>query len=631
MTSVRSDTSHKPGEFHNATDGVYPPIGDYAVIGDCRSAALISKQGSVDWLCLPNFSGRSVFAALLDRERGGRFAIRPTVPFRVERSYINDSNVLQTTFITPTGKARLTDLMPVLSGHEIAHYLQPQRELLRILDGLEGEMPFEVIYEPRPGYAKQAVKIKNRGVLAMACDFKDEHFILHSDLGLKLNTEGTLAYGECELKAHHSHYFSLAYTKSDIGIFAPLGKDAQNRLATTVQWWRQWSEQFKYDGPYRSEVLRSALALKLLTCALSGAVVAAATTSLPEKIGGVRNWDYRFCWLRDASLTLRAFVDLGFRSEGESFLDWLLNSTSLTRPRLQVLYDVYGESKISEFELEYLQGYRGSRPVRLGNGAWNQLQLDLHGSVILAAYDFVQRGGELDRIKTNMLVGFGRLVCGEWESSDQGIWEIRGDKRHHTYSKFMCWVALDRLIKLHEQGCLKVPSYFRDNRDRIRQAIESRAYNKTLGCYVDEFDGEHMDASLLLLGCYGYLAPEDARMRRTFNNIKQKLCKNGYLLRYEPGRDNLPAGEGAFGITSFWAVDFLARAGQIDKATQMFEHMLKAANDLGLYAEEIDIETGAALGNFPQAFTHVGLINAALGIAAASSAPVRRNKSAGKH
>lgn len=613
MLQKLSSPFSKSDEFHLASDDEYPAIEDYAVIGDCRSAALISRQGSVDWLCLPNFSGRSVFAALLDHRRGGRFAIRPTAPFRVERSYVNNSNVLQTTFITATGKARLTDFMPILSGHEIAHYLQPQRELLRILDGLEGEVPFEVIYEPRPGYAREPVKLKNRGALALSCEFKDEHFILHGDLGLKVQA-GSRAFGECVIKAYESHYFSLAYTKGDIGIFSPLGKDAQNRLATTVQWWRQWCEQFSYDGPYRSEVLRSALTLKLLTYAISGAVVAAATTSLPERIGGVRNWDYRFCWLRDASLTLRAFIDLGFRSEGECFLGWLLNTTSLTRPRLQVLYDVYGEPRITEQQLDYLQGYRGSRPVRVGNGAWNQLQLDLHGSVILAAFDFIERGGRLDRVETNMLIGFGKLVCKEWGQPDQGIWEIRGEKRHHTYSKFMCWVALDRLIQLHEQGYLNVPAYFREHREQIRQAINSRAYNNKLGCYVDEFDGKHMDASVLLLGCYGFVEPNDSRMRGTFKRVEQVLGKNGYLLRYEAGRDQLPPGEGAFGITSFWAVDYLARAGDVDKARSMFEHMLGAANDLGLYAEEVDTQTGAALGNFPQAFTHVGLIGAALSI-----------------
>jgi GH15 family glucan-1,4-alpha-glucosidase len=361
-----------------------------------------------------------------------------------------------------------------------------------------------------------------------------------------------------------------------------------------------------------------------MTFALSGAVVAAPTTSLPEAIGGQRNWDYRYCWIRDAALTMRAFTGLGYGDEAASFLQWLLHATRLTWPALQVMYDVYGRTNLREQELDHLAGFRRSRPVRIGNGAHAQVQLDVYGGILSAALDYVANGGPLQADEGRLLAGFGKTACEKWREPDNGMWEIRGAKRHYTVSKVMCWAALEGLIKLSERGCARIDAArFREERDAIAQAIETRGFNPSLGSYVSELDGDRVDAALLLMGCLGYKDPGDARMRSTFETIRARLGRDALLYRYEDGYDGLPSREGAFGICSFWAIDNLAKRGDLEEAEQAFARMLSFANDVGLFSEEIDPETGSALGNFPQAFTHVGLINAALAIAAA------RGKSAG--
>jgi GH15 family glucan-1,4-alpha-glucosidase len=430
--------------------------------------------------------------------------------------------------------------------------------------------------------------------------------------------------GQVRIKAGERVYFSLAYAKGDIGVIAPLGEHAQTRLESTMQWWRNWASRCTYEGPYREAVQRSAITLKLMTFALSGAVVAAPTTSLPEAIGADRNWDYRYCWLRDAALTMRAFTGLGYQDEAGSFLQWLLHATRLTWPKLQIMYDVYGRTNLVEKELAHLSGYRGSRPVRVGNGAHTQIQLDVYGEVVSAAYHFVRSGGRLQADEQKLLAGFGGMVCKHWREPDQGIWEIRGAKRHYTFSKVMCWAALDSLIKLHEQGSVRIDlQQLQRERDTIAQAIDARGFSESLGSYVSEFDGDRLDAALLLMGCVGYKDPGHAHMRATFDRIRERLGCDGLLYRYEQGTDGMAAPEGAFGICSFWAVDNLAKRGDLTAAREAFEHILSFANDLGLYAEEIDVATGEALGNFPQAFTHVGLINAAMALADAQRGSCR--------
>jgi GH15 family glucan-1,4-alpha-glucosidase len=590
-------------------------IGNYALIGDCRTAALVSLGGSIDWLCLPHFSGASVFAALLDEERGGRFTICPVGQFKSKRRYIGSTAVLETIFETSTGVARLIDLMPIV---EESGTLRPLREVLRIVRGIDGEVLFDVRWEPRPNYARGDAPIRSRGMLGWACTFADELFFLHAEAPLTFRAAEKAVVGRVRVEAGRSCRFSLGYAKADIGVIQSLGPEAESRLQATLAWWQSWSSQCLYEGPHQEAVIRSAITLKLMTFALSGAVLAAPTTSLPEAIGADRNWDYRYCWLRDAALTMRAFTGLGFQSEAGSFLRWLLHATRLTWPELQVMYDVYGRTNLLERELKHLRGYRDSRPVRIGNGAYRQVQLDVYGGVLLAAIDYVKKGGRLQTDETKLLIGFGRTVCEQWRGPDSGIWEIRGPKRHYTFSKVMCWTALDCLIKLHERGCLSINvETFRRERNEIGNVIETRGFNQALESYVSELDGDRVDAALLLMACLDYKSPDQARMRSTFARIQERLGHNGLLYRYEEGVDSLPSREGAFGICSFWAIDNLARRGDVSAADRAFQHILSFSNDVGLFGEEIDPTTGEALGNFPQAFTHVGLINGAMALAAA--------------
>src|SRR5215212_2080739 len=438
----------------------YPPIGDYALIGDGRSAALVSRDGSLDWLCWPRFDGPSIFAALLDTERGGRFRVRPTGTFRSERRYLPDTNVLETVFHTSSGTVALRDLMPVASEEDKRAALSPEHEVLREIEGRAGQV--EVVYTPRPDYGRKHPNLTARGAFGLWCELPSGALALHTDLPLQLTPDGHGAYGSVTIAAGERKHLSLVFSTDAPGVIPLLQDAARDRVERSIRWWRDWASRGTYDGPYRDAVMRSALVLKLMTYAPSGAVVAAPTTSLPEESGGVRNWDYRYCLLRDASLTLRALFDLGYAEEAEAYLSWILHATRLTWPELQVLYDVFGEAQLPESELPHLSGYANSRPVRIGNDAHGQLQLDVYGEVIDAVTRLATRDGQIDRDTARMLSGLGETVCRRWRDPDEGIWEGRGGRFHHTHSKVLCWVALDRLITLHDTGRLRI------DRDRIR-------------------------------------------------------------------------------------------------------------------------------------------------------------------
>jgi GH15 family glucan-1,4-alpha-glucosidase len=543
--------------------------------------------------------------------------VRPIGEFRTERRYVANTNVLETVFSTPIGACVLRDLMPVFSEEDKGAHLTPEHEVLRELEGLEGEVELEILYEPRPDYGRLRPVLEQRGMFGLWCEVDGAVLALRSELPLRLSEGGRSARGVHKIGSGEHRYLSLTYSTEAPAVVPLLGEAARGRIDRTVRWWQDWANRCAYEGPYREAVIRSALTLKLMTYAPSGALVAAPTTSLPEEIGGVRNWDYRYCWLRDASFTARALFGLGYGEEAEAFLGWLLHATRLTWPELQVLYDVFGEAKVPERELPHLEGYAGSRPVRVGNDAQGQLQLDVYGEVIDAAARFLERGGRLDRDTGRMLEGLGRTVCRRWREPDEGIWEGRSGRFHHTHSKTLCWVALDRLVKMHEAGHLEVSvDLFRSVRDEIRRVIEAHGYDGRVGSYTRTFDGGEMDASLLTLPHYGYVEGTHPRMRSTCASIHEKLASDGLIYRYETGTDDgLPPGEGAFGICSFWAVECVARGGDVEGAKRAFDRVLSHANDVGLFAEEIDPETGAALGNFPQAFTHIGLINAALTLA----------------
>lgn len=592
----------------------YPPIEDYALIGDSRSAGLVSRGGSLDWLCLPSFDSPSQFAALLDRERGGRFVVRPAGVRDVRRRYLPDTNVLETTFTTESGRLRLLDFMPVTSEAVKRRELLPEHELIRLTECVEGRVELHVVYDPRPDYGTEVPRIRRRRRGEYWCGGgRGAALVLSSELTLEPRETSPGLAGREVLHESESRALALTYARGEPAVLPGLGTEAWRKARRTARWWRQWAEECDYRGRYRDAVVRSALVLKLLTFAPSGAVVAAPTTSLPERIGGVRNWDYRYCWLRDASLIYQVLMDLDRAPEARSFVHWMLHSTRLTRPELQVLYDVYGNRRTRERELDHLDGYRGSRPVRIGNGAADQLQLDTYGEVVDAAYQYACREGEISRDAARLLVGLGEVACDRWQEPDEGIWEIRGERRHHTFSKAMCWVALDRLLELDGEGLVDAPTRrFLRERGRIRDVIEDRGFSETLSSYTATLGGEQVDASLLLLSRYGYTDPDSRRMRSTCRAIRDRLGTGELLYRYRDLDDGLPGGEGAFGICSFWAAECRCRQGDLDGARRTFEALCRRANDVGLFAEQIDPESGAHLGNFPQAFTHVGLIDTAL-------------------
>jgi GH15 family glucan-1,4-alpha-glucosidase len=598
----------------SAASAAYPPIGDYAIIGNCRTVALVSRHGSIDWLCLPCFSGPSLFAALLDQRHGGRFALTPREIVRIERAYLDHTNVLRTTFHCRNGAMQLTDFMMAVPPD---NPLQPAHEIVRIVQCIDGEIALDAVYEPRPFYAARVPRLVHRGRLGWLCAERGMAAYLNTDIELASAGPGCLR-GSATLHAGESRQALLDYSENDVGVINPLGAAVTHRLDTTVRWWNNWCAQCAYGGRYRDAVERSFLTLKLLAYSPSGAVIAAPTSSLPEGPRGDRNWDYRYCWLRDTSLVLQSFIDLGFYRESEAFLGWLLHATRLTQPRLQVVYDVFGETALDERILTQLEGYRGIGPVRVGNAAHEQLQLDVYGEVILTACSFASRGGKLDRYEQELLVGFGESVRALWRSPDRSIWEIRLPPRANTYSRLMCWTALDRLLQLHEMIGLRIDApAFRRARDEIREDIEAHGYDAALQSYVGFYGGPYADASLLLMARYGYIEADYPRMVGTWRYIERTLSVDGLLYRYQSAGgayDGLQGEENLFAICTFWLVDYLARLGEVDQAMALFDKLLGLANDVGLYAEEFDAKTQAPLGNFPQAFTHVGLITAALSI-----------------
>ena len=602
-----------PGSRHSANHD-YQPIHAYGLIGDCRSAGLVSLDGSLDWLCFPRFDSPSIFAALLDPVAGGRFRIRPTGQFQAERRYLPGTNILEVTFRSETGTCMLRDLMPVASEEDKRSMLTPEHEILREVEGVSGTVELEIVYEPRPQYGRLRPRLQQRGRLGIWCDAHGALLTLRSEFPLHLAPDHLSASTVTCIRTGERKYLSLTYSEEGPAVFPLLGDAARAKLEQTTRWWQRWADRCGYRGPYRDAVVRSALALKLMTYAPSGAIVAAPTTSLPEQVGGPRNWDYRYCWLRDASFTLRALFTLGYTLEAEAFLNWMLHATRLTWPELQILYDVYGEAHVGEEELAHLTGYAGSRPVRIGNQAYDQLQLDVYGEVLDAVALVAPHLAHFDRDTIRLLNGLGQTVCRRWREPDEGIWEGRGGRFQHTHSKVLCWVALDRLIQLHTAGYHELPvDHFREHRDALHQAIEMHGYNEHLGSYTRTFDGDAVDGSLLVLPLYGYIDATHPRMRSTFERVKAQLAHGSLFYRYASETDDgLSGGEGAFGMCSFWAVEYVAKRGDVPTATRMFEELLTYGNDVGLFAEEIDPVSGAALGNFPQAFTHIGLINAAL-------------------
>jgi GH15 family glucan-1,4-alpha-glucosidase len=593
------------------SDG-YLPIRDYAVIGDGRTAALVGRDGAIDWLCLPDLDSPSVFGALLDKDRGGRFALEPGIEYESERRYLPGTNVLETTFTTAAGAVRVTDALTLPSDR-----LGPYRELARRVEGVAGRVPMRWSVEPRFAYGVEKASFANRAGVPVAAFGMDGMAVLAWDAGdVDCDAGAAAIRGRFVTDAGSSSLIALSAARQEPLVFSPRA-DVEDRLDETARRWREWAEARRYDGPWRTAVVRSALALKLLVFAPSGAIAAAPTTSLPEAVGGSRNWDYRFSWPRDAAFTLHALLSLGCDGEARAFFSWLLHASQLTHPRLHVLYRLDGRAEAEEKELP-LAGYRESTPVRIGNGAAEQLQLDVYGEVLWAAALFAHFAGGLDRDHGRRVAELADLVCELWDRPDAGIWEVRSEPAHFTQSKMMCAVALNKAVALAEAGVLP-PAHverWRAELERIRSFVEENCFVEEKSSYARAAGESEVDASLLLAVLAGYDRPDAPRLAGTVEAVREELGRGPLVHRYM-GDDGLPGEDGAFVACSFWLVEALARQGRIDEASELMDELVGLANDVGLYAEEIDAASGDFLGNFPQGLSHLALINAAIALAGA--------------
>ncbi len=590
----------------------YPDIGDYALIGDSRTCALVSRDGSIDWMCLPNFDSASMFGRLLDWGRGGHFQIAPEAAYKVRRSYLDATNVLITTFITDDGEVDLIDFMPALTEDEKRRQLHPLRCLIRMVECRSGAVPMRIDYAPRPNYGQGGVDLRARSPFEITAS-RGRH-VTHLRSDVALNSTRLEARATFVATAGRRIRFSLAYSNGEPAVILSDAyvDDVYNR---TIAFWQGWSAGCTYDGAYPADVLRSALTLKLLSYAPSGAIVAAPTTSLPEQVGGDRNWDYRYCWIRDAAFTVKAFLSLGLEDEAQAFVGWLMTATNQTAPRLDPLYTLYGDPHVPERELSHLEGYRGSTPVRIGNAAADQRQLDVYGELIDAYHSYISAmHDKVSRDQASFISNVADYIAKHWREPDNGIWEARMPPTQYTHSKVMAWDALAHAIALHREGIVRGDAgEWERQAQAIRDEVLARGYNTEIGAFTQTFEGDNLDASILAMPLVGIIPGDDPRMLSTIDAMQRRLSVDGFLRRYD-GDDGLSGGEGAFLLCNFWLAAALARAGRIDDAKEVFERTAATKNDLGLLSEEWDAKTGEMLGNFPQALSHIALITAALAI-----------------
>jgi GH15 family glucan-1,4-alpha-glucosidase len=596
--------------------GTQPPIGDYGLISDLHSCALVSTSGSIDWACFPRFDSPAVFARLLDWERGGYFRLAPEGVRRTTRRYLPGTKVLETTFETAEGEATLTDFMPV-DGHGDPHdprHVDCPQQIVRILRCTRGSARFRLECCPRFEYGSIIPHVSLDGAHSGVAHGGADALSIYCSAPLELvEDDGFRASGE--LPAGEAVVVSASYRSrfTDLSTALP-AHAAEQRLRETTEFWERWAAISTYDGAYGEAVQRSALTLKALTHAPTGAMLAAATTSLPEAIGGPRNWDYRFTWLRDASFALYALNIIGYREEAMYFKDWLEWATAGRARDLQLMYGLGGERRLTEQELPHLEGYRGSRPVRIGNGAYHQFQLDVFGEVMDSAHLFRKFGGEVDPEYWQFLRRVVDFVHDHWREPDEGIWEARSERQHHVFSKVMCWVAIDRAIRAAR--ALGLPGdvdAWRALRSEIRADVLEHGFDAERGTFVQAYGSRNLDASALMLPLVGFVRPTEPRMLSTIRAIEAELTSpEGLVYRYRGFDDGLAGDEGAFVICTFWLADNLILLGETDRARELFEMVLSHGNDLGLLSEEIEPATGALLGNYPQAFSHMGLINTAV-------------------
>jgi len=595
------------------------PIADHALLSDRHSAALVTTEGSVDWLCFPRFDSASVFGALLDKD-AGHWSIRPPGEFTVTRSYVEASMVLRTVFDTAEGTLELLDAMDLGTSSD-PHRLgeNAPHALLRGLQCTRGRVTVEISFTPRPEYGLvvPVMTLIEGGARAVG---GPDRFTLTSPIVMEC-ADGT-GRARFEMAAGQHVYFALRSTSLGQPLAQPaLQGEIATALEATIEQWRAWSKLHQsYDGPWRDLVLHSGRVLQALSYQPTGAIVAAATTSLPEQIGGTRNWDYRYSWVRDASFTMKALWVAACPDEADQFFGFITAAAAHAHPDrpLQIMFGIGGEHDLSERELTHLSGWRDSSPVRVGNGAWSQPQLDVYGEMLDAAYRLRDELGELEPAIRTFLAGLADAAAAQWEQTDHGIWEVRGEPQHFLYSKLMCWLALDRAVAMADQlHASERADGWAAEADRIREAILDRGYNDEVGAFTQTLDGTELDASSLMVSLVGFLPGDDARVQSTVDAIAAGLTDDrGLVYRYRvcAGVDGLDGDEGTFLLCTFWLARALAMAGRTGEAREVFGRAVGCVNDLGLLAEEIDSATGEHLGNTPQAFSHVGLINAAWSI-----------------
>jgi len=595
------------------------PIADHALLSDRHSAALVTTEGSVDWLCFPRFDSASVFGALLDKD-AGHWSIRPSGEFTVTRSYVEASMVLRTVFDTAEGTLELLDAMDLGTSSD-PHRLgeNAPHALLRGLQCTRGRVTVEISFTPRPEYGLvvPVMTLIEGGARAVG---GPDRFTLTSPIVMEC-ADGT-GRARFEVAAGQHVYFALRSTSLGQPLAQPaLQGEIATALEATIEQWRAWSKLHqRYDGPWRDLVLHSGRVLQALSYQPTGAIVAAATTSLPEQIGGTRNWDYRYSWVRDASFTMKALWVAACPDEADQFFGFITAAAAHAHPDrpLQIMFGIGGEHDLSERELPHLTGWRDSSPVRVGNGAWSQPQLDVYGEMLDAAYRLRDELGELEPAIRTFLAGLADAAAAQWEQTDHGIWEVRGEPQHFLYSKLMCWLALDRAVAMADQlHASERADGWAAEADRIREAILDRGYNDEVGAFTQTLDGTELDASSLMVSLVGFLPGDDARVQSTVDAIAAGLTDDrGLVYRYRvcAGVDGLDGDEGTFLLCTFWLARALAMAGRTGEAREVFGRAVGCVNDLGLLAEEIDSATGEHLGNTPQAFSHVGLINAAWSI-----------------
>lgn len=593
------------------------PIEDYGLIADTHSGGLVSTSGSIDWLCLPRFDSRACFAALLDAVNGGHWRIAPKVDvYKTKAAYAGDTMVLETKFVTDTGAVKVTDCLALEHATEPIepNLIQPTEAVVRVVEGLEGSVVMRMEFSPRfdYGYVRPWIRRKDSGFEAIG---GPDALDLVADVELHLSNGQVGA--EFEVGAGERLRFIATYHPSQVRVTPHHPDEASQLIDQTRRFWQSWADRCNYRGRYRQEVLRSLLVLKSLIYSPSGGVVAAPTTSLPEEIGGVRNWDYRYCWLRDATFTLDALLQHEYLTEAKGWAGWLLIAVAGDPEDFQIMYGVNGERRLLEQELGWLSGYEQSRPVRTGNAAVDQFQLDVYGEVMDMFHAARQTGVELPAEAWELQIQVADFVCRNWTKPDEGIWEVRSGTEHFVHSKVMAWVALDRAVRaVEEAGRFGPVDRWKQVRGEIRSEVFSRGYNSKVGHFVRAYGDTALDANLLMLPLVGFIEADDPRMVRTIEAIQRELGADGLLLRYRTDRnaDGLPGGEGAFLMCSFWLVDCLALIGKTAEAEELFVRLLDTRNRLGLFSEQYDPVEGRMLGNFPQAFSHVALINSAMAL-----------------